>query len=569
MSATMDDIEITSLPRNSEAPVADRPEDDVSGAVAVEWQPSGHEKAVIYTLAVINLLVSLDATIIVTALGAIAEDIGGTTSQTFWIGTSYLLVNAVTMPVICSVSDVIGRPICLTFSLAAFTVGTIVCCTANSMASILVGRCIQGVGGGGIHSLSLVIQTDLVPLRFRPKWYGITLGAWAIGLTIGPILGGAIAQKTSWRWIFYLMFPICGFGLVAIPYLLTLRPRAATAREKIGRIDWLGGFCFAGTATAFLIAISWGGTQIMNSTNNHSWGNVSTVAPLVIGALGMILTVFYEMYFAKNPFLRKDLFRDLSSVVSYVAACFQGILLYGLLYYAPFYFMAVKGFTPINTGLALLPNLVAFSIAGIVTGRLVTRFNSFRWAIWGGWVISCFSCAFYIAWRSNDSAPMWVIAFLLGGFSHGAILNAQNFATQALCRPGDEGAAAAMYIFMRQFGMAIGVGIGATTYQNVMKLKLGWEGLPVEIADHAEAYIPTLRAMPPGHERDAIYDAYKFGFQILCSTWLAISFLILILCLVFVKHADMNRKLESEHHLDSERIIRHWGQKKSDVWARD
>lgn len=69
MSATMDDIEITSLPRNSEAPVADRPEDDVSGAVAVEWQPSGHEKAVIYTLAVINLLVSLDATIIVTALG--------------------------------------------------------------------------------------------------------------------------------------------------------------------------------------------------------------------------------------------------------------------------------------------------------------------------------------------------------------------------------------------------------------------------------------------------------------------------------------------------------------------
>lgn len=156
---------------------------------------------------------------------------------------------------------------------------------------------------------------------------------------------------------------------------------------------------------------------------------------------------------------------------------------------------------------------------------------------------------------------MWVIAFLIGGFGHGAILNAQNFATQALCKAGDEGAAAAMYIFARQFGMAFGVGIGATIYQNVMKLKLRWEGLPTEIGDYAEAYIPTLHSLPPGHPRDTIYDAYKFGFQILVATWLAISVVTLLLCLVFIKHADMNRKLSTEHHLDSERMVRHWGKK--------
>lgn len=211
--------------------------------------------------------------------------------------------------------------------------------------------------------------------------------------------------------------------------------------------------------------------------------------------------------------------------------------------------------------MVLLPNLVAFSISGIVTGRLVTRFNNFRWAIWIGWLLSCVACAMYCSWRVNDSAPVWVIAFLVGGLGHGAILNAQNFATQAMCDTGDEGAAAAMYIFVRQLGMALGVGIGATTFQNVMKLKLRWEGLPTGIADYAEAFIPTLHSMPPGHERDAIYDAYKFGFQVLVATWLAISVVTLFICLVFIRHADMNRKLSTEHRLDSERMVRHWGKK--------
>lgn len=101
-------------------------------------------------------------------------DLGGDGMQAFWIGTSYLLVNAVTMPFICSLSDIFGRPICFEFSLAMFAIGTIVCCAAHDVTQMLVGRCIQGVGGAGIHALGLVILTDIVPLRFRPKWYGVT-----------------------------------------------------------------------------------------------------------------------------------------------------------------------------------------------------------------------------------------------------------------------------------------------------------------------------------------------------------------------------------------------------------
>jgi hypothetical protein len=210
---------------------------------------------------------------------------------------------------------------------------------------------------------------------------------------------------------------------------------------------------------------------------------------------------------------------------------------------------------------ALLPNVLGFAVSGIVTGRLVTRFNNFRWAIWIGWFLACIGAALYTVWRVNDRKPVWVIGLLIGGLSHGAILTAQNFACQAMCKLGDEGAAAAMYIFARQLGIAIGVGIGATTFQNVLKMKLSWDGLPTEIAYNAESYIPTLHALPDGPEKDAIYDAYKFGFQIVFATWLAISVLILFLCLMFIQHADMDRKLASDHQLDSERVNRHWGRK--------
>ncbi|KAI0803757.1 major facilitator superfamily transporter [Xylaria sp. FL0064] len=520
----------------------------------VEWKPSKHEKAIIFTLAFLNLIVSLDATIVVTSLTSIVEDIGGTTTQAFWIGTSYLLVNAVSMPIISSISEVVGRPVCLTFAIVVFIIGTILCCTAHSIAVMLVGRSIQGIGGGGIHIISLVTQTDFVPLRWRPKWYGVTLAAWAIGLSLGPIIGGIIAERTTWRWIFYLMFPILGFGLVAVPYLLTLRPKKTTVQEKFSRIDWLGILIFTGSITSFLIAVSWGGTQ-------YPWNSAATLAPLIIGVIGIIATGFYEAYVAKFPFLRKSLFHDRSSVVGYIAGGMQGIILYGTLYYIPFYFESVKAYSPTKTGVALLAFLLASAISGIMTGRLMTRFNNFRLAIWIGWLLGCVGMAVYIVWRVNDSKPVWVITLLIAGISQGTLTTSQNFATQAMCKLGDEGAASAMYTFVRQLGMALGIGTGATTFQNVLKLKLGWDGLPTEIADRAGTYTSALHALPDGPRKDAIYDAYKFGFQIVFATWLGVSVLLLFLTLVFIKHTDMNRKLVSEHRLDSTRIDRHWGRK--------
>jgi MFS family permease len=104
-------------------------------------------------------------------------------------------------------------------SIVLFLIGSLVGALANNFTILLVGRCIQGIGGGGVIALTEIVVTDLVPLRFRGQWFGVISGTWSVGSVTGPIIGGVFAQKVSWRWIFYLNLPC-----TLIPLPLTMPP---------------------------------------------------------------------------------------------------------------------------------------------------------------------------------------------------------------------------------------------------------------------------------------------------------------------------------------------------------
>ncbi|KAK8001010.1 Efflux pump FUS6 [Apiospora marii] len=507
---------------------------------ALGWKPNTQQLLIIITLAIICLLVALDASIIVTSLSEIVIDLKGDTTEGFWIGTSYLLVNAVTMPVIASISEIFGRPLCLEFSLVMFTVGTVLCSTATNISVMLAGRSIQGVGGGGIQVLSGVIMTDIVPLRHRPKWYGAVLAAWALGTCVGPIIGGAIAQNTTWRWVPHLRTRTRGR-----PLLLKLKPRTESLSKKLRRVDWVGMVLFMGSSTSFLIAICWGGTQ-------KPWDSAATIVPLVIGLVGLVVTMLWEIYFASEPILKPSLFHDASSTVTYICGAAQGFLMWSGFYYYPFYFLSVKMTSPVMAGVNMLPAVLVLVPGSVITGRLVTRHDNYRVAIWLGWTFAVASAVVGVIWQFIDvSTAVWAITFILMGLGHGAVLNAQNFATQAMCKEGDEGHAAAMYLFIRQIGAAIGVGVGGTTFQNVMLLKLEWESLPTAIAHDAEAFLLKLAQMDPEDEfRKRVTDAYIFGFGGVFQVYLGVAAVSLIVSLVFIKHFTLNKALSSEHVLE-------------------
>jgi MFS family permease len=249
----------------------------------------------------------------------LAHDLHGTFATAFWTGTAFLLASAVFQPSIAAISDVFGRRPLLFLCLALFTAGSIICGAAHHFAVLLLGRSIQGIGGGGIITLVQILFADIVPLRQRPRWFSLVLAAWALGTAAGPLLGGMFVQKASFRWAFWINLPFCGIGLVLVFCVFKETALKTSLTKKLHRIDWVGSCFFIFSMTSFLMGLSWGGVQF-------AWTSYHTLVPVVLGLVGVFVTVLWEVFQASEPFLQRTLFHKWSSIAAYLCAFLQGLM---------------------------------------------------------------------------------------------------------------------------------------------------------------------------------------------------------------------------------------------------
>jgi MFS family permease len=235
------------------------------------------------------------------------------------VGTSYLLTSAIFQPLIVALSNDFGRRKLLFLSVVLFTLGTIICCLSQNFTTLLAGRCVQGTGGAGILSLNYVILSDIVPLRQRAIYIAITQLSWSVGAIAGPLVGGLFADHATWRWIFYVNFPFCAVGLVMIPFSVNLRVQVPSLEARLLRFDWLGTVLFTSSVTSFLLGLTLGGSRF-------AWDSWHIIVPIVIGAVGLVATVVWEMNLTKNPMLRVELLNSRSGCAAYICVFLQGLL---------------------------------------------------------------------------------------------------------------------------------------------------------------------------------------------------------------------------------------------------
>lgn len=443
-------------------------------------------------------------------------------------------------------SEIFGRREILLLSIGFFTLGSLIACLAHNIPTLLAGRTVQGIGGGGIIAMNLVVLTDLVPLRQRPKYTGISQMTWAFGTIAGPLIGGSIAEYTTWRWLFYVNFPFCGLGLLTVPFVVKLDAQRDQIATKLAAFDWTGSLMFIGSTTTFLIGLTWGG-------HDYAWGSYQTLLPLCLGVLGIAGTGCWEALLAKKPFVQRSMLRNRSLMTTYLCTVLQGLMLYACVYYLALYFLSVQGRTPLKTGILMLP--ISFSLlpGSALVGLAVSRSGTWRWAVWTGWVVNTFAMGLLILVGTQPSVTVLVLIFLVLGMGQGLLLSAHNFAVQAIAKVEDVASATALFAFMRGLGLCFGVAIGGTIFENRLKAHLVSSHLPVSIADDAEGYSIILRAMPKSAQKEAIITAFAQSFKQLFIVLVALSAGALLLSLTIKGHYSLDKELKTDHVLRDER----------------
>lgn len=422
---------------------------------------------------------------------------------------------------------------------------------AKNFTTMLVGRSIQGSGGGGIMSLTEIIITDLVPLRDRGTWFGYQSGIWAIGSVTGPVIGGAFAATGSWDWIFWINLPICGIGFVAVVAWLKLNEVPGPVLPKISRFDWMGVGLLTASATSFLMAVSWGNSMF-------PWSSWRTIVPAVLGLLGLVAFVVYEAIVPNEPVIRLSIFKQRTALACYFGTFLHGLLLWSLLYYLPLYYECVKDYNPVISGVAAFPETFTVAPASIVVGLLISATGRFRWAVWSGWLMSVVGMGLLYLLKPSTSITAWLFLNLVPGLGLGMLFSSLGIGTQAAADPKDAAYAASMYTFSRSFGQSIGVAVGGAIFQSQFNLKLRAYPELVQNATNlsrdASALVQIVKAMDKGSaERVMIVDAYADSLKVVWVVMAGIAF-IGLLASTLIEGLDVNVKMETKQGLE-EKII--------------
>src|SRR5229473_1205155 len=365
-------------------------------------------------------LAVIDQTIVATALPAIAASLGGI-ERVSWVVISYLVAGTVAAPVYGQLGDVFGRRRLMFLALPIFLAASIWCALATSIEMLTLARALQGLGGGGLMTLSQALIGETVPPRERGRYQGYLAAVVVSSNTFGPVAGGYLTQHLGWRSIFLINLPL---GIIAV--LLTLRLEAKPGFRSEHRFDLTGLLLFVGFVAPTLLALQ----QIQHAEVR------ALPASAALAALGLVSLALLLRQERRAPFplLPIGLLRQPAIWRSDALAACHGAALVSLIILLPIYLRVARGASASETGLLLVPLTIGIGIGSMITGRVISRTG--RTSIFPSYglifvTITLLFLAFWVP-RLSASALAWVL--LWNGLFMGTVMGSCRSTCRA--RPG-------------------------------------------------------------------------------------------------------------------------------------
>ncbi|KAJ1721866.1 hypothetical protein LPJ53_003646 [Coemansia erecta] len=512
------------------------------GNISIKEMATGRLLVTIGVLSLALFIAAIDQTIVATATVKISEEFDAL-SLAPWLANAYLLSSTALQPSTGKLSDILGRTPMLLAGIAVFAVGSLVCALAQSMAVLLVGRAIAGVGSAAIIGLTLVIVSDIVPMRKRGPYMAVFSLVFSASSVIGPLLGGVFADNISWRWIFWLSEPICGFVVVAIVVLLRRRlpARAATGTwGRVRRIDWLGIVLLVGGLVTLLMGLT---LPSMGSP----WRSARVVLCLVFGCATIAVFFLVEWRVAGDPVVPLRLFRRRNVAAMMAASFFMGACLFTPIYYIPIYYNVVENTSSTVAGIYLLPFVIGIMLTSIASGFLVMRLGVYRPFMWAGTAVCTLGLGLLGLLDRGSPMAARICYLLIAGLGVGSFIQLSLIAGQAAVEPSDMAATTSVLTFFRSIGSVFGMAV----MQTIMNSSLRQAIRPIELQFRLHAFTigaaldkPSIIYSPliPEAVRSAVIGAYMHSLHLVFLAMIPFGALMFVSTL-FLEHRPLARRL--------------------------
>lgn len=403
-------------------------------------------RAIISGILLAMFLAALDQTIVATALPTIGRELHDL-EHLSWVVTAYLLTGTAVTPLYGKLSDIHGRRLVMLIAIGIFVLGSLACALASSMLVLILGRALQGLGGGGLISLAQTIIADVVAPKERARYMGLIASVFATSSILGPVLGGVLAEYGHWSLIFWINLPLGAAAWWMTHASLRRLPR----HERPHRLDVLGALLIVAATIAFMLALNWGGTR-------YPW--LSAPVGLLLLAAAVASGLFaLRLATAAEPLLPVAVLLNPVVAMAILAASFAMGTFIGLSIMVPLYFQLVLGLTASGAGLALIPFAAGVMTGATLAGRLMMHLRHYRRPALIGLAVAILGLLLLAleAGRLGLLAVELVTAAV--GMGVGTVLPVTTVAAQNAVALHELGTATGVLNFFRSLGGAIAVAL--------------------------------------------------------------------------------------------------------------